>query len=149
MTMNDSGCILGLDVGEARIGVAVSDPLGIIAQAHSVIDAEPAGSAIAKITALAEELHATVIVAGLPLDREGKAGHQARKVLAFLDDLKAAIAIPVETQDERFSTAGAERILRESGVSAKKGKGIVDKLAAQRILQTYLDRKANERKRAL
>jgi putative Holliday junction resolvase len=149
LIMDDSGRILGLDVGDARIGVAVSDPLGMIAQAHSVIAAEPAGAAIATIKALAEELNATAIVAGLPLDREGKAGHQAEKVLAFLDKLRAELTVAIETQDERFSTAGAERTLRDLGVSAKKGKGTVDKLAAQGILQTYLDRKANERKRAL
>ncbi len=140
------GRMIGLDIGDVRIGVAVSDGLGITAQPREVIAVSTPEKDIAVIRAIIEETRAVRIVAGLPLDREGKAGHQAQKVLGFLDQLRATIEIPIVMQDERFTTASVQRSMIAADVSRKKRKQIVDKLAAQQILQAYLDRQAHERK---
>ena len=86
-------------------------------------------------------------MAGLPLNLEGQPGPQAEKVLAFLETLRQATQTEVVTQDERFSTVSAQRALSQAGVRGKKRKKLVDKIAAQQILQTYLDRQAFQRKR--
>lgn len=134
------GRMMGLDVGEVRIGVAVSDPLGIIAQPHSVIQCSSPEQDIDAIRALAAELGVIRIVVGLPLNREGKPGPQAEKVLAFVERLRAVVDMEIATQDERFSTTAAQRMLIEADVSRKNRKKVVDKIAAQHILQTHLDR---------
>lgn len=131
---------MGLDIGDVRIGVAVSDPLRIIAQAHSVITCSSRKRDIEAICAIANETGAVRIVAGLPLNREGRVGPQAQKVLAFIEGLREALEVEVVTQDERFTTAGAERMLIKAKVRRKKRKEVIDKVAAQHILQTYLDR---------
>jgi putative pre-16S rRNA nuclease len=141
----DPGRIIGLDVGDVRIGVAVSDPLGIISQAHSVITCISEEEDAAAIRDLVSDLEATTIVAGLPLNQEGKPGPQAEKVLAFLDALRAVVDVPVETIDERFTTAIAERALIDAGVRRKGRKQVIDKLAAQQILSTYLERRSRQR----
>jgi putative holliday junction resolvase len=135
-----TGRVLGLDVGDVRIGVAVSDPLGIIAQPHSVVRSGTMEENVEAIRALAAEKEAVRVVVGVPLNREGKPGPQAQKVLAFVEALRAALAIEVVTQDERFSTAAAERMLIEANVRRKDREQVVDKVAAHHILQTYLDR---------
>jgi len=138
--MSETGRILALDVGEARIGVAVSDPLRIIAQPHSVLTASSLEHDVAAVCDLAAEMEAVRIVVGLPLNLEGKPGPQAHKVLAFVERLREAVDIEVVTQDERYSTAAAARTLRQAGTKGKKRKQVIDKLAAQHILQTHLDR---------
>jgi len=138
------GRIVGLDVGDVRIGVAVSDPLGIIAQPHSVIRRTALPEDLEAVRRVCEEAEATRVVAGLPLNQEGKPGPQAEKVLAFLEALREAVAVPVVTQDERFSTAAARRMLIDADVSRKGRKKVIDKVAAHHILQTYLDRSRRE-----
>lgn len=138
--MADPGRTVGLDVGDVRIGVAVSDPLGIIASPHSVIQASSPQRDVAAVQAIVAEQDAKRIVVGLPLNREGKPGPQAEKVLAFVELLRDAVDVEVVTQDERYSTAAAQRMLIEVNVSRKKRKKVVDKVAAHHILQTYLDR---------
>ncbi len=135
-----AGRVVGLDVGDVRIGVAVSDPLGIIAQPHSVIRVATPEQDIEAVRAVVTEKEAVRIVVGLPLNREGKPGPQAEKVLAFVEALRTALGIEVVTQDERFSTAAAERMLIQANVSRKGRKQVIDKVAAHHILQTYLDR---------
>ena len=141
------GRIIGLDVGEARTGVALSDPLGMIASPFETIQVKSARADAEAVKAIAEEQGAIRIVVGLPLNMEGEVGPQAEKVLAFVEVLKEAVGIEVVTIDERFSTAAAERSLRESGVKGKRRKQVVDQVAAQQILQLYLDREANRRTR--
>lgn len=144
----DEGRIVGLDVGEARTGVALSDPLGIIATAHSVIQhTSPRGDA-ESVRNIVQENDAVLIVAGLPLNREGEIGPQARSVLEFLEMLKEVVEVDVVTQDERYSTAAAHRSLDATKVRGKKRKKLIDQVAAQHILQLYLDRRSNERNRA-
>ena len=131
---------MGLDVGDVRTGIALSDPMRIIAQAHSVIDASPPEGAAEAIRQIVEEQGVVQVVAGLPLNQRGERGPQADKVMAFVEMLRTKLKVDVCTIDERFTTAGAERSLIAAGVKRKGRKKVIDKLAAQQILQTYLDR---------
>ena len=146
--MGTEGRILGVDVGDVRIGIAVSDPLGIIAQPHEVIQCSSPDRDVQAVRDIAERQGAIHIVVGLPLDQNGEVGPQAQRVLAFVERLRAAVSVEVATQDERFTTAAAERALIALNVRRKRRKKVIDKVAAQHILQTYLDRQANERARA-
>jgi putative Holliday junction resolvase len=139
------GRTLGLDVGDVRIGVALSDPLGIIASPHDVIRCAGSQKDLAAIVKLVEEKEVVCVVAGLPLDQHGQCGPQALKVQAFLEQLRPLIKAEIVTQDERYTTAAAERMLVAADVSRKGRKKVVDKIAAQYILQTYLDRQARAR----
>lgn len=135
--------ILGIDYGDKRIGVAVSDPLGIIAQGVAVIgknetfdqDIRELKRIIKKYSGVDE------IVVGLPKTMAGEIGPQAEKVLTFVEALKKEFKLNIVTWDERLTTVEAERTLIEAGLSRKKRKKIIDKSAAANILQNYLDRK--------
>ena len=140
------GRVVGLDVGDVRTGVAVSDPMRIVATPRVVVDTTSPQKGALAIAEIVREEEAALIVVGMPLDREGKRGHQAEKVQAFVDVLEKLVEAEFDFQDERFSTASAQRAMKDAGVKSKKRKQIVDKLAAQQILQTYLDRKAYEAK---
>jgi putative holliday junction resolvase len=137
------GRTIGLDIGNVRIGVAVSDPLGITAQAREVIAVHTPEEDIKAIRSMVDELGAVRIVVGLPLDQDGEIGPQASKVLAFVETLRNALDIDIVTQDERFSTAAAERALIGANMRRNKRKNVIDMVAAQHILQTYLDRQRN------
>jgi len=136
------GRIIGLDVGNVRIGVAVSDPLGITAQGREVLAARSPEEDAAAIRALAQDVEAVRVVVGLPLDQNGAVGPQAAKVLAFVETLRTVLDIDIVTQDERFSTAAAQRALIDANMRRKKRKNVIDMVAAQYILQTYLDRQS-------
>lgn len=132
------GRVLGLDLGDARIGVAISDddrrlavPVGTI---HTGAPAD-----LKAIAGLVTEHAATAVVVGLPLSLSGKRGPAAVKAEAFAEALLSALGIPVELQDERLSTVEAERALREAGVSGKRRRRQVDEVAATVILQAWLD----------
>ena len=144
--MTGEGPIVGLDIGDVRIGVAVSDPLCILAEPREVIVRSTPEADVGAIQALLEKTGAVQIVAGLPLTMAGEKGHQAEKVLAFVDLLRGAVEVEVDLQDERLSTAAARRDLAEGHVRRKRHKQMIDGLAAQHILQTYLDRKAWQRR---
>lgn len=135
------GRVIGLDAGDVRIGVAVSDGLGLTAQPRGTIDASSPEADAEAVRALVEENRAVAVVVGLPLDRQGEAGHQGKKVLALVEKLREVLDVPVETIDERFTTAAVRRGMSGAGVSRKKQKSLVDQLAAQQILQTWLDRR--------
>ena len=130
---------LGLDVGEKRIGVALSDSLGIMASALSVVEEKSEDDAIKRILALAREHDVECIVIGLPRSLDGSMGPQALKVDAFADTLAGRTDIAVVTWDERFTTAEAERVLVEAGTKRDKRKRHRDSVAAALILQGYLD----------
>lgn len=141
------GRMIGLDIGEARTGVAVSDELGMFASTLDTVQmSEPKEDALA-IKAIVDAQQAVLIVAGLPLDQNGEVGPQAEKVLAFIEEIKAVTDVEVVTQDERFSTQAAHRLLIAGNMNAKKRKKIIDTVSAQQILQLYMDRQANIRKR--
>lgn len=132
---------LGLDVGERRIGVAKSDPLGFTAQPHSYVTRSGGATDLRKIIAIAEEVGATGFVLGLPLRTDGSIGPEAQKVQEFADSLREASGLPVEWVDERFTTVQAQRALREQGVKGEARRRRVDQVAAALILQTFLDRR--------
>jgi putative Holliday junction resolvase len=141
---------LALDVGSRRIGVAVSDAEGGMAHAHSVLQRAGHEADAAKVCELARELAAKVIVVGLPLELDGSEGHRARLVQRFVDVLAAMIAarglgLEIARWDERFSTSAAERTLLEADVSRAKRRLAIDAVAAQFILQGWLDRQARLR----
>jgi len=131
--------VLGLDVGEERIGVAMSDPLGITAQPLGVIDAE---SGIAKLKELVSRHEIGLIVVGHPLTLKGERGERARSVEEFARNLGSTTGVPFALVDERLSSKAAERVIREMGKKPSREKGRVDELAAVIILQSYLDGKA-------
>lgn len=129
--------ILGLDVGDKRIGVAFAD--GLLAIPLTVVDRAGEETDMEKLLALAREHGAERIVIGLPLSMNGNIGRQAEKVLAFSRALSEHVDIPVDTWDERLSTVAAERLLLNSGMKREKRKGKRDAMAAAIILQAYLD----------
>jgi len=136
--------ILGLDPGERRIGIALTDPDGVIASPHSVIDRRNRDVAD-ELRRICEESDVALIVVGLPTGLSGKAGPAVDAARAVADLAAGATGLPVVFQDERFTTVTAEAALLEGGVKRKKRRDVRDKVAAAVILQGYLDRKGYER----
>ncbi|MCY4651731.1 MAG: Holliday junction resolvase RuvX [Dehalococcoidia bacterium] len=129
---------LGLDVGDARIGLALSDPTGMLASPFGFV--ERGASDLADIVRVAEENEVAEIVVGLPLSMSGDSGVQAGKVREFIRDLKSRTDLPIKTVDERLSTVQAQGMLRQSGRRRRdRDRGEIDAAAAAVILQTYLD----------
>ena len=131
--------ILGLDYGEARIGVAVSDVFGILATPLDTISEKSREKQLAKVAAVAAEQGAERLVFGLPMRMDGSRGHRADYTEEFAKELSTRTGLPYDMWDERLSSAEAHRLLEEGGVSGKKRKTKVDKIAAVIILQGYLD----------
>ncbi len=138
-----SGRILGLDVGDVRIGIALSDETRLIATPHSVYTRVGWGPDTNHIQRLYTETKAALIVCGLPRNMDGSVGFQAEKVMGFAEQLRKA-GLPVVFQDERLSTVSAHQALIEGGVRRDGRKGTVDKVAAAVILQAYLDAQGKE-----
>jgi len=138
----DQFSIMGLDVGKVRIGVAMSDPLQIIAGTHSVIQCKTIEEDLQRIQKLAEEHRVHHIVVGLPLTLKGGESQSTQRARAFAEALQKSLPQhTIELWDERLSTVQAESVLIEASVRRKKRKQKVDKVAAALILQNYLDRK--------
>jgi len=135
---------MGLDIGEKRIGVALSDSLGMIAGPLTVVERKTDDDAIRQIIVLARENEVERIVVGLPRSLDGSLGKQAQAVQSFVDLLKGHTRLPVVTWDERLSTVAADRMMMEAGVKRDKKKKQRDSLAAAFILQGYLDRQRSE-----
>lgn len=131
--------ILAIDPGERRLGVAVSDPTGIIAVPVEVIERRGWAKDLARLRHLMEIYQVTEIVVGLPLTESGTVGPQARVAARFAERLRASLAVPVTEVDERYSTVAAERSLRESG-AGRAARRRRDAVAAALILQPMLDR---------
>jgi len=134
--------ILALDVGERRIGVAISDPTQTLARSFLVLERKNDEEAIGRLAALAREQDVERVVVGDPLSLRGDVGMQAERVRRFARDLEQMVEVPVELWDERFSSVDAERILRGQGVRGRRRRQRVDATAAAVILQSYLDAKA-------
>jgi len=130
---------IGLDVGEARIGVAVSDELSLVALPRTVIPSRGWDSDMARVGELVSEVGAGEIVVGLPRNMNGTLGPAANQVLEFCRRLREIVPVPVVTWDERLSTAQASRVLIEADLSRKRRRDVIDKTAAAIILQAYLD----------
>lgn len=132
--------VLGLDVGDRRIGVAVSDSLGLTAQRVTVLERRGPSRDVEAVQALVAQYGASAVVVGLPLTMRGEHGIQAGKVTAFAEALRRSLAVPVELLDERLTTVQGARALRETGASRRARKAAIDQVAAQLILQDFLDR---------
>ena len=132
--------VLGLDVGDRRIGVAVSDSLGLTAQRVTVLERRGPSRDVEAVQALVERYGASAVVVGLPLTMRGERGVQAEKVSAFSEALRRSLAVPIELVDERLTTVQGARALRETGASRRTRKAVIDQVAAQLILQDFLDR---------
>ena len=128
-----------MDVGEKRIGVAVSDALNITAQGLETIRRDDREGALNRIKDLVKDLGVSRIVVGIPYNMNGTKGASAKMTEEFADLLKKEIPVDIEMVDERLTTAQGERLLLEADVSRKKRKSAIDKIAAQLILQTYMD----------
>lgn len=131
--------ILGLDVGDRRIGMAVSDAMGITAQPVGTLVRSQAGQDIQKIIETARNHEVGLIVVGLPRRLDGSTSPQTEKVQRFLEELRKKAEVPVESWDERFTTTTAEASLIEAGMRRKSRRGVVDSVAAQIMLQHYLE----------
>ena len=132
--------VLGIDYGERRVGVAISDPLGSIALGVCTLHVTGVKDAVAKVAEVCAEKEVGLIVVGLPLNMNGSESEMSGKVAKFIEKLKVAAELPIETIDERLSSALVERTLLDADMSRSKRKGVIDKMAAQVILQGYLDR---------
>ena len=129
--------ILGIDLGRARIGIAVSDELGMLA--HPVETIPVRGDAAKRIAEIVREKNAERVVVGLPRHMNGSIGTGAAEALAFAEKLRGCLECEVVTWDERMTTMAANRALRDSGQTTRNSRGVVDQVAAQMILQGYLD----------
>jgi len=134
--------ILGLDVGEKKIGVAISDELGITAQGIEVIECKNHGKDIDRICQHISDFKVDKIVVGLPKNMNGTLGPSSEAVKDFVKRLQKSTDMEVVFWDERLTTVAAEKALIEADMSRKKRKGIIDKLAAVLILQSYLEYKS-------
>ena len=134
------GRIMALDSGSKRIGVAVSDPLGLFAQPVETIRSQGKKKDIARVAELVAERDVGVIVLGLPIRTDGTEGPEAARTRRLAEAIEEAIdGVRVHLQDERFTTSQADRVLIEGGVRRKKRKEVIDQMAAVLILQSYLD----------
>jgi putative Holliday junction resolvase len=132
--------ILALDYGRARIGVAISDELQLLAHPLETILANE--RATSRVVELVRKRNVEHVVAGIPKRMNGQIGTAATEVLEFVEELRAVLPCPVVTWDERLTTVAAHRALREAGKKTRHTRGYVDQVAAQMILQSYLDRQA-------
>lgn len=137
------GRILGLDIGDKTIGVAVSDLMGLTAQGIKTVNRVGKKKDIEELKKIISEKQVTKIVSGLPKNMNGDIGPQGEKVMKFCELLKEETGLEIEYWDERLTTVAAERSLLEADVSRKKRKKVVDMLAAVIILQGFLDYKRN------
>lgn len=130
---------MALDIGDKRIGVAISDPLKITAQGLTTYNRTILKEDIAGIWQLIQENDVEKLVVGLPKNMDGTEGYKVDDVKFFIGELLKKGTIPIQWVDERLTTVSAERTLLEADVSRKKRKNVIDKMAATIILQTYLD----------
>lgn len=131
--------ILGLDVGDRTIGVAVSDPLGYTAQGITTIRRKSLEYDMEELKKICDQYGVDTILSGLPKNMNGTIGPQSEKVMEFCEKLSKSLNLPVKYWDERLTTVAANRAMLEADMSRSKRKKIVDKLAATYILQGYLD----------
>ena len=131
--------MIAIDLGTRRIGVAVTDGLGITAQPHALIPRRGGQRDLEAIAAVVQAQDAGRVVLGLPLDPDGEHGRAARSVEAFAARLRAALDVPVELIDESFSTVEAEEVLLAADLSRARRREVVDKVAAAVILRRWLD----------
>lgn len=133
------GRIMAVDFGEKRVGFALSDPSGFLASSLETAHVSNPGEALAAVRRLCAAHAPERIVVGLPLNMDGTTGIAAQKAIAFASRLREKLGLPVDTWDERLTTRLVNRMLIEADVSRSRRREVVDQLAAQVILQGYLD----------
>jgi len=131
--------LLALDVGDVRIGVALSDETGTLASGLATVKAVGPRKDVQAVAALVREHEVREVVVGLPLRLDGSIGPQAEKVMAFVERLRRALRVPVVTRDERLTSVAASERLAEVGARRREGRARLDRAAATLILQEHLD----------
>jgi putative holliday junction resolvase len=130
--------VLGVDPGDARVGLAISDELGMLSHPLETVQVKKSDP-IARIAEVVREKHVSLIIVGVPRNMDGSFGPAAEKSRDFIEKLKGAVPCPVRPWDERLTTVSAERALREAGRKARDQRAVVDQAAAQILLQSWLD----------
>jgi putative Holliday junction resolvase len=131
--------VAAIDLGKARVGIAVSDDLGLLAHPRPFLDGKNRKPLVAALVAMVREEGIQKFLLGLPLEMTGEEGPAARRILSFAQELANASGVEIELVDERLTTVEAAQQLRASGISAREGKGLVDGVSAAVILQSWLD----------
>jgi putative Holliday junction resolvase len=131
--------VLAIDYGTVRIGLAISDELGMIAQPLEFVPAEPLVKVFERLVELIREKNVELLLVGMPRNMDGTYGPAAEKVNAFVEALRAIVTVPIKTWDERLTSAQANRMLIQADVRRDQRKQKVDKTAAAILLQSYLD----------
>ena len=142
--MGERGRVLALDIGEVRIGVAVSDPDRIVALPAGTIQVAGGPQDLKAVAALAREHGATAVVVGHPVSLSGRRGAAAMRAEEFADGLRIVLDVPVHLQDERLTTVEAGRDLRAAGADSRKARRAIDQASASLILRAFLDRLAGK-----
>jgi len=137
--VTDFGRALGVDYGSKRIGIAVSDPMGIVASAVELIEESDPGKVAKRVAAIAKDKDAKTLVFGMPVNMDGSVHLSAAKVRAFAEQCGRVAGLPIEFVDERLTTRQAERHLWNAGLAQKGRKARVDMVAAALLLQSWLD----------
>ncbi len=136
-----AGRYLSIDYGGRRVGVAISDPTGLIARPLATLTVTSDSDAIAQVSVLVREHEPAGVVVGLPISMSGNRSELTHKVEAFARKLKAAVTVPIYFEDERLSSYQAEQVLHAHGKRIKGNKDKIDRMAAAIILQSFLDRR--------
>lgn len=137
--------ILAVDYGRRRIGLALSDPTGTLATGLETLEIKSQRQAVERIAAGRTTWEYDRVVVGLPIEASGELGDMAHEVLRFVKELRAACPVPVETVDERFTSAQATRMFHATGRRFKGNKGAIDRLAAELILDQYLQQRRHKK----
>lgn len=135
------GRVIGVDLGDARVGIALSNPDRTLASPIEVI--KRTGNLYREIAEIVDEWEVTMVVVGLPLSLDGSVGPAANKALAEVERMGAPLRVPIETYDERLTTVTAERLMTNAGLDSRNQRKVVDKIAAAIMLQAWLDRQAH------
>ncbi len=141
----ERGRVMALDVGERRIGVALSDTTRVLATPLTTLRAASRAAALKQIAALVVQHEAAVLVVGLPLTLNGEIGPQAQIVQAFVEELRELVAVPIHLIDERLTSVAAERMMIDLGMKAEQRKARIDEVAASIILQDFLEAQRERR----
>jgi len=141
--------IIAFDIGDKRIGIAVSDPLGLMALPLETLWRKNFLDDMEYLAKIAKDKDAGLIVCGLPVNFDGSESLQTEKTRAFIEELKKRTDIPIETSDERFTTMEASRILIEADMRRDKRKNVIDKVAASYILEDYLKKIRNKKENSI
>jgi len=135
------GRVIGVDLGDSRVGIALSNPDSTLASPLEVL--KRTGNLHRDIAKIVDEWEATVVVVGLPLSLDGSMGPAAKKALKEVTRMGATLRVPIETYDERLTTVTAERLMTDAGLDSRNQRKVVDKIAAAIMLQAWLDRQAH------